>query len=136
MLNISKLHFSASTIRAELTGCRRCSALGLSVNSYAPVCALARRLIAAGHDPNCILEVYRESTLCFATTLGTAAGLMVEDGSDGVPRFRKYRPPSVAVGPPVAPTAATLPEAPEDEINAARESESETATPPWRLCND
>jgi hypothetical protein len=123
MLNISKLHFSTSAlalgaIRAELEGSRRCSALGLSVNSYAPVCALARRLIAAGHDPNCILEVYRGSTLCFATTLGTAAGLMVEDARDGVPRFRKYRPPSVEGGPPVAPTASSLPEALADEITA------------------
>jgi len=72
-------------IIAELEGSRRCSALGLSVNSYAPVCALGRQLVHAGYEPDCILEVYRGTTLCFRVRLAVAARLTVEDGKDGVP---------------------------------------------------
>jgi len=62
-------------IRAELAGSRHCSALGLSVNAYAPVLVLARTRIRAGFDPNRLIEVYRGSTtlLCFRVKLATAA---------------------------------------------------------------
>jgi hypothetical protein len=96
---------ASSVIRAELAGPCRCSALGLTVDSYAPGCALARQLIHAGYDPNCTLEVYRGTTLCLRVPLAVAARLTVEDDRNGTPRFRQYRPPSWEVGPPVRKTA-------------------------------
>ena len=77
-------------IRAELTGSRQCSALGITVDTYAPVCALARALIEAGQDGRCFLEVYRGPTLCLRSKLATFARLTVEDGATGKPRFAKY----------------------------------------------
>ena len=38
-------------IRAELTGSNLCSALGITARAAAPVLALCRQLVAAGHDP-------------------------------------------------------------------------------------
>jgi hypothetical protein len=101
---INRFIFTASplVIRAELSGSRSCSAAGLSVDAYAPVCALARQLIRTGFGPARVLEVHRGSVLCFVTTLATAAGLTVEDGPDGVPRFRPYRPLGLGVAPPIA----------------------------------
>lgn len=96
-------------IRAELSGDRRCSAEGLTVNAHAPFLAMARKLIAAGYDPHHVLEAYRGTTLCLRAQLGAAAQLTVQDGSDGPPRFRQYRPPGVAVGPPIAPNQITFP---------------------------
>jgi hypothetical protein len=95
---------ASTTIRAELEGSRRCSTLGLTVDGYAPVCALARLLIRAGYEPNHTLEVFRGTTLCFRVPLAVAARLTVEGGPDGVLRFRQYHPPSWEVGPPVTPT--------------------------------
>src|SRR5215813_5459973 len=90
-------------IRADLSGNRQCSANGIMVDAYAPVLALARRLIRAGLPPDRILKVYRGATLCFCVPLAVAARLTVEDSSDGPPRFRQYRQPSWEVGPPIAP---------------------------------
>ena len=101
------VHHDFTTIRAELVGSRRCSAFGISLQGQAPVCALARKLIAAGFSADLMLEVYRGPTLCFRVPLGRAARLTVEDSSDGPPRFRPYRPPNVGVEPPAAQTAAS-----------------------------
>jgi hypothetical protein len=90
-------------IQAKLEGSRRCSAQGLTVVSYAPVCALGRKLVRAGFDPDSVLEVYRKVTLCFRVRLGSAARLTVEDGPNGTPRFRSYRAQGWVVRPPVAP---------------------------------
>ena len=93
-----------SLIHAELTGSARCSALGISIRAYAPVCALARQLIRAGLHPEAVLEVYRGAILCFRTRLAVAARLTVADGSDGVPRLRPYDPPNGDVGDGIAKT--------------------------------
>lgn len=107
MLHISNITLRASAlpIKAELSGSRSCSAAGLSVDAYAPVCALARQMIRNGFGPERGLEVHRGSVLCFVTTLATAAALTVEDGPDGVARFRPYRPPGLGVAPPIASSA-------------------------------
>src|SRR5262249_19034934 len=88
---VSNRRNDSNRIRAELTGSRQCSALGITVDTYAPVCALARALIAAGQDGGRFLEVYRGSTLCLRGKLATFARLTVEDGVTGKPRFAKYR---------------------------------------------
>jgi hypothetical protein len=107
VLHISNITLRASAlpIKAELSGSRSGTAAGVCVDAYAPVCALARQLLSNGFGGERTLEVYRGSTLCFCTTLATAAALTVADGPDGVPRFRPYRPPSWEVGPPIAPSA-------------------------------
>jgi hypothetical protein len=106
-------------IHAELSGDRRCAALGITVDAYAPVLTLARRLIRAGLPPDRILEVYRSTTLCFCVPLATAATLTVEDSPNGVPRFRWHRPSRWGVGLPVAPNGQALPGEPFDENNAS-----------------
>jgi len=49
-------------IRAELSD-DTCSALGITAKADAPVLALCRKLVDAGHDPATPLEVYRGDTL-------------------------------------------------------------------------
>jgi|SRR6516165_7980297 len=106
-------------VRAELSGSRRCSALGITIDAYAPVLTLARRLIRAGLPPDRILEVYRGATLCFRVPLAVAARLRVKDDKDGVPRFKNYVPFSAARVPaPVRQTGTALPRQPSDEKTA------------------
>jgi hypothetical protein len=95
--------------RAELSG-GRCSAVGITANGNAPVLALCRRLIEAGHDPTLPLEAYRGMTLCLRVrSIGEGARLTVHEGTRGRPRFKLAddlsrldgREPR-RVGPPVA----------------------------------
>jgi hypothetical protein len=56
-----------SPLRAELSGggaASTATAAGITVQADAPVLALCRRLLAAGHDPATALEAYRGSNLC------------------------------------------------------------------------
>ena len=115
-------------IRAELSGSRHCSALGIAVDAYTPVLTLARRLIYAGLPSDCVLEVYRGATLCFRVPLAVAARLTVEDSMNGAPRFRRYRPPSWEVGPPIAPNGRALPGEPSSKNNAPLASLTEGGT--------
>ena len=59
---------SADPIRAELSGNNSCTALGITVRAKAPVLALCRKLIAAGHDPGRPLHAYRGETLALTVT--------------------------------------------------------------------
>jgi hypothetical protein len=93
----------ATPIRAELSGDRRCSAVGIVVNAYAPVLTLARQLIRAGFPPDRILEVYRGATLCFRVPLATASRLEVGDSNQGRPVFVPWRSRSTRTAPPIAP---------------------------------
>ena len=61
-------------IRAELFGARHCFALGISVQAYAPVCALARKLIAAGHHGDRQLEDSTERRSTFVLKLEAKSG--------------------------------------------------------------
>jgi hypothetical protein len=97
----------AHIIRAELAGSRRCSALGLTIQSYAPVCVLARKLIAAGFSPDRLLEVYRGPTLCFRVPLAKAARLTVTERDRGGIHFERWKPLPSSAG--SAPTARTGP---------------------------
>ncbi|MFZ0148143.1 MAG: hypothetical protein WAM72_07305 [Xanthobacteraceae bacterium] len=65
-----------TSIRAELSGSTICSAAGHVAISQTPVLALCRELIAAGHDPDQPLEVYRGETLALRVrSIGEAAKL-------------------------------------------------------------
>ena len=79
-----------STICAELTGSDTCAALDLTVKSGAPVLALCRKLIEAGHDPRTPLEAYRDDTLCLRVrSIGEAARLRMDTDKTGRPIFRR-----------------------------------------------
>ena len=65
-----------ATIRAELIGSDECTALGITVHSFAPVLASCRQLIDAGHDPDRALHAYRGDTLCLTVkSISTGARL-------------------------------------------------------------
>ena len=62
------------TIRAELSGSDTCSAAGITARANAPVLAMCRHLVAAGHDPATRLEAYRGDVLCLTVrTIGEGA---------------------------------------------------------------
>ncbi len=90
------MHKRPPVIRIELTGNYTASADGVEVNYEkrsrgAPICALARKLVEAGHDPDTEVHVYRNGTLCFQPApLWHWAVIRVEesDNSDQSARIR------------------------------------------------
>jgi len=87
----------STTIRAELIGSDRCSALGMTVRSSAPVLALCRQLVEAGHNSATPLEAYRGDMLALRVkSIGDAAALEVNTAGTG---FKPQRQPSAA--PPI-----------------------------------
>jgi hypothetical protein len=70
-------------ICAVIVGTDRCDALGHKVRAAAPVLALCRELIEAGHDPGRSLDVYRGDVLALRVrSIGEVAGLSIR--GDGV----------------------------------------------------
>jgi hypothetical protein len=92
-------------IRAALIGSDRCEAEGISVCAAAPVLALCRKLVAAGHDPRRPLHAYRGNVLALRVrSIGEGAELAI--AGDGV-GFRRRKEPTAAsrsdfANPPVA----------------------------------
>jgi hypothetical protein len=83
---------SQAPIPATLIGSDRCTAEGISVRAYAPVLALCRALIEAGHDPGRALHAHRGGVLALVVrSIGEGAGLTVEDDRHGTPRLRRWR---------------------------------------------
>src|SRR5262245_59088599 len=90
----SRIPHFAQIVRVELVGDRRAQGFGFAVEGYAPLCALCRQLIR-GLDPDRPVEAYRGGVLALrAPSLAVAAGITVEDGPDGRPRFKRHRPRS------------------------------------------
>src|SRR5438128_152881 len=85
-------------IRADLIGQSQATACGVTVSGRnAPVLALCRALVEAGHDPATPLDAYRGSTLCLRVrSLAEGAKLTVYDNGVGRPVFGPYKafPPS------------------------------------------
>jgi hypothetical protein len=72
-----------AAIRAELIADDSCSALGMTVRGPAPVLALCRLLVEAGHDPATPLEAWRGDVPCLRIrSIGAAAALRI--GTHGV----------------------------------------------------
>ena len=91
-------------IRADLIGSNQASAIGIVASGHAPVLALCRRLIAAGHHPSAPLEAYRGSTLCLRVrSIGEGGRLTVEESNIGRPRFVRHRRRMSGAAPPVEP---------------------------------
>jgi hypothetical protein len=82
------MQMSANVIFAHLEGSRTCSALGITIFGSAPVLKLCRALVAAGHDPDARLEVFRRGKLALIVkSLGDGAVLRVTERRDGRPIF-------------------------------------------------
>jgi hypothetical protein len=76
-------------IRAGLIGSDRCEAEGISVCTAAPVLALCRKLVAAGHDPQRPLHAYRGNVLALRVrSIGEGAQFAI--AGDGV-GFRRRK---------------------------------------------
>jgi hypothetical protein len=70
-------------IRAVIVGTDQCEALGHKVRAAAPLLALCRDLIEAGHDPGRPLDVYRGDVLALRVrSISEAARLSIR--GDGV----------------------------------------------------
>jgi hypothetical protein len=82
-------------IRAELSGSKYCTAVGISARGYAPILKLCDMLIAVGVDPTRPMHAYRGDVLClYVSTIGEAANLEVRpsSGSGGPIFVRRARP--------------------------------------------
>ena len=79
---------SLPIIRAELSGSRNISAGGINVTAEAPIIGLCIRLLEAGYDPRCPMEVYRGDEIAVrVNSIGQAAQLRVTNRRDGRPIF-------------------------------------------------
>ena len=83
-----------SARRVMVIGSNQAEANGVTARGHAPVLALCRALIEAGHDPNTSIAAYRGATLCLKVrSIGEGARLTVKETTrDGKPRFVTYRP--------------------------------------------
>jgi hypothetical protein len=95
--NITQAPIRASFIRDS------CSAHGITTQGSAPVLALCRALVAAGHDPAMPLEAWRGHVLALSIrSIGEGARLTVDEHNGT--RFAKWRPfCHSAVPPRIAP---------------------------------
>ena len=76
-------------VPAALIGSDRCKAGGISVCAAAPVLALCRKLVLAGHDPRRPLHAYRGNVLALRVrSIGEEAQLAI--AGDGV-GFRRRK---------------------------------------------
>ena len=84
----------AQALRATIIGSNQATADGIAARGHAPVVALCRALIEAGHDLDTPLEAYRGTRLCLKVrSIGEGARLTVKETTrDGKPRFVTYRP--------------------------------------------
>jgi hypothetical protein len=90
-----------ATIRAELSGSSICTASSIAAIDYAPVLAMCRRLLEAGHDPATCLEAYRGETLALRVR-SIGEGATLEIGRRG------FRAKTAGEGVLEAPTAVLL----------------------------
>ena len=71
------------SIRAVIIAPDQCETVDHKVRASAPVLALCRELVEAGHDPACELHVYRKGVLALRVrSIGQAARLSIR--GDGV----------------------------------------------------
>jgi hypothetical protein len=79
-------------ICATLTGSDRSEPESVIARGPAPVLAICRALIEAGHEPERMLHAYRGGVLAVKVrSLGEGARLNVEDDRHGTPRLRRWR---------------------------------------------
>lgn len=87
----------ATTILATLQNSETCEANGIIVRDPAPVLALCRALVDAGHDPSLPLHAYRGDMIALKVrSIGEGAHLCVAGNGVG------FRYPCAMVGAPPA----------------------------------
>jgi hypothetical protein len=108
-------------LRADLAGSNACTAVGVTARGNAPILALCRRLIEAGHDPATPMQVYRGDTLALTVrSIGEGAKFTVEERDGQRPRFGPWKPrPPIGVEPPIRFSGADGPTDGEASINAS-----------------
>jgi hypothetical protein len=75
-------------ICATLSGSNRCEALGITKRGSAPLLALRRALMAAGHDPSRPLHAYRDDVLAlWVRSIGDGARLRLASHGVGFERL-------------------------------------------------
>jgi hypothetical protein len=78
-------------IRAAISGHDTCCAEGITAKASAPVLAICRKLVEAGHDSVRPLHAYRGDTLCLTvSSIGRGARYSVKDNACGTPSLRRY----------------------------------------------
>jgi hypothetical protein len=98
-----------AVVRAELIGTDRATAAGITARGAAPLLALCRKLIEAGHDPDRPLHAYRGNVLCLIVrSIGEAAKLTVKTAGNGAPMFAPDDACKGAAAPPIAPNLAAV----------------------------
>jgi hypothetical protein len=100
---------SAAAIRAEISGGDTAVALGIRARAYAPILALCRKLVEAGHDPRRRLHACRGGVLALRVrSIGEAADLEINGHGTGFKQARDggTAPPSGYSGSPTVPTRA------------------------------
>lgn len=92
----SSQHFHVrKVIRAEIIGTDICIALGITIETSAPVLALCRALVAGGHDQATPLDAYRGALLCLRVrSIGEGAHLEVNGHGSGFRRIHDGGPAS------------------------------------------
>jgi hypothetical protein len=95
-------------VHAEIIGGNTAIAAGITAHGTAPVLALCRLLIVAGHDPDQPIEVYRGSTVALRIrSIGDGARLTVDEHNGT--RFAKWKPFCHSAGSPrIAPNLAAV----------------------------
>jgi hypothetical protein len=98
----SRSHTTQAPIRSELIGDNTCTTAGLIARGSAPVLALARLLIEAGHDSNRPLHAFRGDILALTIrSIGEGARLRIATHGVGFERL-----PECTGGPPVRQNAS------------------------------
>jgi hypothetical protein len=89
-------------IGATISGYDTCRAGGITARASAPVLALCRKLVEAGHDPATPLHAYRGETLALTvSSIGWGARHVVRDNLWGTPVLRLDRKASMAPASPM-----------------------------------
>jgi hypothetical protein len=121
--------------RADLVGFDQCTAEGLTAHAAAPVLALCRLLVEAGHDPDWPLHAYRGDVLCIIVgSIAEGARVTVEDDRHGRPRLRRWRDRDggCGAGPPVRQNRSPVPLAADARRAPVSASPDRTSTPATR----
>jgi hypothetical protein len=120
-----RLSSSRAAIHAELIADNTCSALGMTVRGPAPLLALCRLLVEAGHDPATPLEAWRAGggPCLRIRSIGAGARLRVSTHGGGFERLpgsagactaaspvrKNAAPPCPPAGRPERASEATVP---------------------------
>ncbi len=117
-------------INATLIRSNRCDGLGVTGRGYAPVFALCRALVAAGHDPGRRLQAYRGDVLALKVrSIGEGARLTVREDRAG-PRFVPWEPFPRRVKPKMRQKTEGAPTAPDQDDERSVRPGAVTRTPP------